>query len=388
MQITTRVFGGNSPAVVLEGEEEHSHFRFYKSSRKIAYLPSASMTYSLWFKRRWMAITRTQQLMYVLYTKLPSISSDQMSTLMEDIDAAFTHGVSRSDTSESDDEKDPRKSDKRSPGSASTSTAPSNKLSLSGLLNALDGVGAQEGRILFATTNRYSALDRALCRPGRMDVLIEFKNASKYQAKELFNRFYVPNDVEDQDMHESGEFPNGLNTCSEKSTPEGNTIVTPIRELSLFTHGSHARHAPSLSAVRVAELSERFADAIPDHQCSMASLQGYLMTYKTRPVEAVERVIEWVEKEQKERQEQEEAPLKKEWKVKETEKEEDKEEEPNPASTGSMDVSTSFLPCTCRKVPDCPTCGGVQFAVVLPFTISKPVSPSKDINTILDTQTK
>ncbi|KAJ7934868.1 hypothetical protein B0H13DRAFT_1591288 [Mycena leptocephala] len=52
------------------------------------------------------------------------------------------------------------------------------RLSMSELLNALDGVGAQEGRILFATTNKYSALDPALCRPGRMDLHIEFKLAS------------------------------------------------------------------------------------------------------------------------------------------------------------------------------------------------------------------
>jgi hypothetical protein len=68
----------------------------------------------------------------------------------------------------------------------------SSRISLSGLLNALDGVGAQEGRLLFATTNRYEALDAALRRPGRMDVHVEFKLASKYQVGELFKRFYLP----------------------------------------------------------------------------------------------------------------------------------------------------------------------------------------------------
>jgi chaperone BCS1 len=74
-----------------------------------------------------------------------------------------------------------------------------NTLTLSGLLNALDGAAAAEGRILFAyvllaiaayqtvlihnylsTANHLEQLDPALCRPGRMDVWIEFKNASKY----------------------------------------------------------------------------------------------------------------------------------------------------------------------------------------------------------------
>ena len=51
-------------------------------------------------------------------------------------------------------------------------------LTLSGLLNAIDGVVAQEGRLLFMTTNRINALDPALIRPGRIDVRIEFCYAS------------------------------------------------------------------------------------------------------------------------------------------------------------------------------------------------------------------
>lgn len=43
-------------------------------------------------------------------------------------------------------------------------------VSFSGLLNALDGVRSQEGRILFMTTNHPEKLDPALLRPGRADV--------------------------------------------------------------------------------------------------------------------------------------------------------------------------------------------------------------------------
>ena len=42
-------------------------------------------------------------------------------------------------------------------------------VSFSGLLNALDGVRSQEGRILFMTTNHREKLDPALLRPGRTD---------------------------------------------------------------------------------------------------------------------------------------------------------------------------------------------------------------------------
>lgn len=65
-----------------------------------------------------------------------------------------------------------------------------NKLSFSGLLNALDGIAAQDGRILFMTTNFRDQLDSALIRPGRADLHILIDNATRDQAKRLFERFY------------------------------------------------------------------------------------------------------------------------------------------------------------------------------------------------------
>lgn len=44
------------------------------------------------------------------------------------------------------------------------------RVSFSGLLNALDGIRSQEGRILFMTTNHREKLDPALLRPGRCDM--------------------------------------------------------------------------------------------------------------------------------------------------------------------------------------------------------------------------
>jgi mitochondrial chaperone BCS1 len=183
------------------------------------------------------------------------------------------------------------------------------RLSLSGLLNALDGVGAQEGRILFATTNKYSALDPALCRPGRMDLHIEFKNASKYQARELFSRFYLPtetsaleDDVEEITTDSGYESSSDSETSdlksaeSEVSTEKVNAVLSPTSDLP-FTGTTHTSRIPKLSRVRIAELAERFAEAIPERECSMASLQGYLMAYKTRPVEAADNAGAWVESE-------------------------------------------------------------------------------------------
>ncbi len=64
------------------------------------------------------------------------------------------------------------------------------EVSFSGLLNALDGVGAQEGRIVVLTTNHRERLDAALIRPGRIDVEVELGLASKSQLTGLFLRFH------------------------------------------------------------------------------------------------------------------------------------------------------------------------------------------------------
>ena len=62
--------------------------------------------------------------------------------------------------------------------------------SFSGLLNALDGVRSQEGRILIMTTNHKEKLDPALLRPGRADRLFFLGNAMPCQLIGLFKKFY------------------------------------------------------------------------------------------------------------------------------------------------------------------------------------------------------
>lgn len=72
-------------------------------------------------------------------------------------------------------------------------------LTLSGLLNVLDGVFAKDGRILFITTNHIGRLDPALVRPGRVDVRLEVTNATRAQAVAMFEKFYpgeeIPSDI-------------------------------------------------------------------------------------------------------------------------------------------------------------------------------------------------
>jgi chaperone BCS1 len=82
--------------------------------------------------------------------------------LLEDLDAAFTRSVTRAKDKDKDKKKSESKSDNDDESSSGSSSSRSrrgrnkenlsdvNTLTLSGLLNALDGVAAAEGRILFA----------------------------------------------------------------------------------------------------------------------------------------------------------------------------------------------------------------------------------------------
>lgn len=61
-----------------------------------------------------------------------------------------------------------------------------NRVTLSGLLNCLDGVTSTEARILFMTTNYLDRLDPALIRPGRVDVQEYIGYCSKVQLGNIF----------------------------------------------------------------------------------------------------------------------------------------------------------------------------------------------------------
>lgn len=62
--------------------------------------------------------------------------------------------------------------------------------SLSGLLNALDGVATPHGLITIMTTNDIDALDPALIRPGRVDVREKLDYLTDEQLDRLFLSFY------------------------------------------------------------------------------------------------------------------------------------------------------------------------------------------------------
>ncbi|OJD12142.1 hypothetical protein AJ78_07213 [Emergomyces pasteurianus Ep9510] len=80
--------------------------------------------------------------------------------LLEDIDAASTARTEDSETTKNTDQAtvDPSQKSKSQ-----------GNVSLSALLNALNGVSSQEGRLLIMTTNHIERLDDALIRPDRVD---------------------------------------------------------------------------------------------------------------------------------------------------------------------------------------------------------------------------
>ena len=63
-------------------------------------------------------------------------------------------------------------------------------VTLSGLLNVLDGFHALENVVYVMTTNRVEALDPALLRPGRIDYRLFMGEASESQRIELYCRFF------------------------------------------------------------------------------------------------------------------------------------------------------------------------------------------------------
>jgi hypothetical protein len=63
------------------------------------------------------------------------------------------------------------------------------KLNIGTLLSRFDGIGNYGGLIIIATTNNISNIDPALYRDGRLN-LIEFKNASKEDIKNIIENYY------------------------------------------------------------------------------------------------------------------------------------------------------------------------------------------------------
>ncbi|KAF9917308.1 mitochondrial chaperone [Lobosporangium transversale] len=167
-------------------------------------------------------------------------------------------------------------------------------ITFSGLLNSVDGVSAQEGRILCMTTNHLERLDEALIRPGRVDVRAKFGKASQLQAKELFIKFYPHVSGTRVDSSVSKE-PNNNKRLSAPSNLSETTNYLDNGNSTVSSMTSPAENAiNSLSAAQTEALATQFAKVIPDQMFSIAQLQGFLMGYKKSPELAVKHAEKFV----------------------------------------------------------------------------------------------
>ena len=74
--------------------------------------------------------------------------------------------------------------------SKSSSFSKIKDISLSFLLNLMEGILEMDGRIIIMTTNHIDKIDPALIRPGRIDIKINFKLLNSKQINEMV-RFYI-----------------------------------------------------------------------------------------------------------------------------------------------------------------------------------------------------
>ncbi|KIW92565.1 uncharacterized protein Z519_06412 [Cladophialophora bantiana CBS 173.52] len=173
-----------------------------------------------------------------------------------------------------------------------------NTLTFSGLLNAIDGVASQEGRVLIMTTNHLERLDEALTRPGRIDLTIKFDLATKQQIKDLFLRMYCVDSIEM--TRQPARISQILPSRPETEVPGAPTFKSGDVESSHVGHlGNNNDPKPRLSpgesfdGSSVVDLAERFADSLPERALSPAEIQGFLLVRKKCPGQAVADVVKW-----------------------------------------------------------------------------------------------
>ncbi|KAK2009674.1 P-loop containing nucleoside triphosphate hydrolase protein [Colletotrichum eremochloae] len=184
-----------------------------------------------------------------LFTALPP----KCIVLLEDIDAVGIQHRKKFDADDSASDDNDSGSDKESTRSFSRC-----RCTLSGLLNVLDGVASQEGRIVLMTSNVAHKLDRALVRPGRIDRMIYLGRISPDSAKGMFERMYRP-------------YVSIENTLMDKG----------------------AEH-PEKHANEIDQLAERFRSQIPDDVFTPAQLQGYLLHHRNSPQTAADCISDWI----------------------------------------------------------------------------------------------
>ncbi|KAH8805965.1 BCS1 N terminal-domain-containing protein [Xylogone sp. PMI_703] len=247
--------------------------------------------------------TLTEEELGMLFTNLPARSI----ILLEDIDTA---GLERRQEPEEDEKSTKTGRDEldvvtltKAFKRANQQTEEERKkgISLSGLLNILDGVSSAEGRVLIMTTNHPERLDDALIRPGRVDHQVAFTNATQSQAKELFERMYtndlprthiIPTNSQEQTRHQNGHVREKQDSKveNERTTPQGTQ-----KSLSINKYLNKTISPEIPSDAEISEAAEEFASKVPSGMFSPAEIQGFLLKRKKEPLRARDEAEKWVE---------------------------------------------------------------------------------------------
>lgn len=233
------------------------------------------------------SVTSTEENLASLFSDLPN----NCIVLLEDIDTAgLTH--TREESAPAPTKEKPS-DDSKKPANNSNANG---QLSLSGLLNILDGVAAQEGRLLIMTTNHIEKLDKALIRPGRVDMIVPFRLANHDMVASIFKAIFTPktNEVAHHDIA-------GLNKVGISAAEQEKRIQAHVDKVE----------------ERIATLSDEFADKMPEDEFSPAEIQGLLLCHKHDPRSAIASVDEWVTKTRLEKSQREQDKAAKEKKAQE-----------------------------------------------------------------------
>jgi chaperone BCS1 len=108
-------------------------------------------------------------------------------------------------------------------------------VTMSGLLNAIDGAASKDGCVLFVSTNHVERLDPALRRPGRLDVQRELGYADRNQRRRLFERFFPRSTRGDEFAERSNDAPLTVAELQEYLLERRHDELLAVREVDAWS---------------------------------------------------------------------------------------------------------------------------------------------------------
>jgi len=107
-------------------------------------------------------------------------------------------------------------------------------LTLDDILNVFDGIRETPGRIIVVTTNHYEKLDKALKRPGRIDINMKLDYITNKIFKNMYYHFFeieYKGLIDDINLYEKQITPAQITNLFTTSNNNKNTFETLIKEL-------------------------------------------------------------------------------------------------------------------------------------------------------------